>query len=78
MPVRLGKIPITGAIAFLHSCEECGENAYFGIDVSYRRALNAIENGKIELGKELLGKWYCLTHWRILNENIYSKTQNLA
>lgn len=68
MPIRLGKIPNTGAIAFLHTCENCGEYACFGIGVSYRKALNAIEEGRIELGKELLGKWYCLEHWKVLNE----------
>lgn len=69
MTIRLGKIKGTGADAFLHTCEECEGNAYFGIDVSYRKALNAIADGKISLAKELLGKWYCLKHWRLLNEN---------
>ncbi len=67
MPVRLGKIRDTGAQAFLHTCEICGENACFGIGRSYRLALNAVEKGKFDLAKELLGKWYCLTHWRDLN-----------
>lgn len=69
MPVRLGKIPGTGADAFLHTCEVCGENACFGVAKSYKRALDAIEKGQIALAKELLGKWYCLIHWRALNEN---------
>lgn len=69
MPVRLGKIKGTGAIAFLHTCEDCGKDACFGVGVSYRKALNAIDKEKIGLGKELLGKWYCHKHWRIQNEN---------
>ena len=68
MPVRLGKIKETGADAFLHTCEECKEWGCFGVGVSYRRALNAIANDKIDQAKEFLGKWYCLTHWRELNE----------
>lgn len=67
MTVRLGRIEGTGACAFLHTCEECGVDASFGINVSYRAALNAVDKGKFELAKELLGKWYCLTHWRKLN-----------
>lgn len=69
MPVRLGKIPGTGADAILHSCEDCGESAYFGVGVSFRKALNAAAKGKVKLAKELLGKWYCHKHWRALHEN---------
>ncbi len=68
MPVRFGKTR-GGADAFLHTCEECGEYACFGDNVHYRQALNAIHRNQIELAKELLGTWYCLTHWRIRNEN---------
>lgn len=69
MVVRLGKIPNTGAVAFLHSCENCNEWGCFGIGGGLNKALYAIDKGKVGLGKELLGKWYCLTHWRKLHEN---------
>lgn len=68
MPTQLIKIPETLATAILHSCEVCGEYAPFGVGVAYRKALNADFKGKNGLAKELLGKWYCLTHWRELNE----------
>ena len=69
MPIRLGKIRGTGADAFLHTCEDCNEWGCFGIGVSFNRALIAADKGKMDLAKELLGKWYCLTHWRLQNEN---------
>lgn len=68
MPVKVSTIRNTGALVLTHICEECGEYACFGVDVSLRMALNAAEKQKPELAKRLLGKWYCLTHWRKLNE----------
>jgi hypothetical protein len=63
MPARIEKIS-TGADALIHTCEICQENAYFGVDISYRRALNEREKGNLGLAQEFLGKWYCLIHWR--------------
>jgi len=68
MPVRLGKIRGTGVDAFLHTCEDCGAYACFGVGVSFNKALILVDKGKFERAKELLGKWYCLTHLRKLNE----------
>lgn len=62
MPTRVGKIKNTGAMVFLHSCEDCGKEAYFGINVSLRKALNLLEAGKFQEAKQLLGKWYCREH----------------
>lgn len=69
MPVRLGSVKKSGGLAFLHTCEICGDCAYFGVDVNLDKALFAVERKKFSLAKKLLGKWYCLIHWRILNEN---------
>lgn len=46
-----------------HTCEVCGEAAYFGEGVQFRLALNAHAAGKFEHVQELLGKWYCEKHW---------------
>ncbi len=67
MPVRIGKIKYldgnyTGASAFLHTCEICGEAAYFGFKASFRSALNQLVKGNIDKARELLGKWFCLEH----------------
>lgn len=59
MPIRIGKIKETGATAFLHTCEICGEYACFGFGVSFNKALILINKGLIKEAKELLGKWYC-------------------
>lgn len=69
MPIKVSTIKNTGALALIHYCEDCGAYACFGMGVSLRKALNLSVNGKIEAAKELLGKWYCLTHWRQLNES---------
>ena len=67
MPARARRLN-SGATVIEHFCENCKAPAYFGIGVSLRAALNAADKGKVALAKELLGKWYCLTCWRKLNE----------
>lgn len=66
MTIRMAKIPETGAIIFEHYCEVCGGYATFGVDVFLRKAFNALDKKDIELAKQLLGKWYCGTHYKFL------------
>lgn len=66
MPVHIETIKDTEAQAIIHTCENCGAPAFFGIGVSLRKALNAVVKGRLELAKELLGKWYCGNCWRLL------------
>lgn len=46
-----------------HTCEDCGESAYFGVGVSFRLALNAYAAGKYDHAQEFLGRWYCGKHY---------------
>lgn len=69
MAIKIGKIKETQASAFLHTCEICGVIAPFGKDVSFRKALSSIARGNYAAAKELLGKWYCLKHWREYENN---------
>ncbi len=66
MPPRLGKIPGTDTMAFMHTCDTCGGDACLGTGLSFRRALNAAEKGDYQKCKALLGRQYCLTCWRVL------------
>lgn len=66
MPAKLTKIEGSGAIALEHTCDTCGKPAYFGVGVSFNKALIMHDKGKIERAKEFLGKWYCLICWRAL------------
>lgn len=62
MPVKVKRLRSTGLVFIDHTCEDCGEYANFGIDVSFRNALNQMVIGKTEEGEKLLGKWYCEKH----------------
>jgi len=53
---------VTKAGMIIHICEVCRKPAYFGFGVSLNKALIMATKGKIELAKELLGKWYCYEH----------------
>lgn len=75
MPVRTRIIPQTGLSVLEHLCEDCGKPAYFGIGVFLNKAFQAFDNDKMELAKELLGKWYCVTHWRKKNVQDCRKEQ---
>lgn len=72
MSARVIRIRETLAPALMHSYEECGEYAVFGIDVAYNGALKALVRKDLQAAAELLGKWYCLIHWREINEKTLS------
>jgi hypothetical protein len=63
MPANLKKLRTTGLVFINHTCETCGNPAYFGVGVSFRRALNAFVAERHKEGQELLGKWYCGEHY---------------
>lgn len=64
--MQVNRLRRTDALVYCHTCEECGLFAPFGVGVHLRRALNALELKRANEAKEYLGKWYCLTHWRLL------------
>lgn len=49
-------------MVFLHTCEACGADAAFGVDVSFRLALRHLEAGNVAVAKRHLGRWYCVEH----------------
>lgn len=76
MPVKLRRLRSTNLVFIAHTCDECGADANFGIGVSFRKALNQMVAGKTNEGQRLLGKWYCLKHWKELNEKHKKEIDN--
>lgn len=62
MAVRLQIIRESGALVFERTCEKCGKPASFGSECDYRLALLALDAGRKEEAKRLLGKGWCGEH----------------
>jgi len=63
MPVKICRLH-TGAIVLLKTCDVCGRDASFMVGASVRKAYEAIGRKEITEAKKLLGKSFCLDHWR--------------